>query len=163
MSFDYFPLFPHFLISLIKFILWLKCFYRQKAGEGQEQGQAGGGCLFWKGRIGPCSITVSSFRLYRYILVGKDTCLSPHLELLHRLTDSIHEQALLDSLTRCHHWLDFIFKGFAHTLGFRPWSAISLGHTLYPEAGQGHRLGFLISWATGYPPLFSKVLAGISS
>ena len=122
-----------------------------------------GGCLFWKGRIGPCSITVSSFRLYRYILVGKDTCLSPHLELLHSLTDSIHEQALLDSLTRCHHWLDFIFKGFAHSLGFRPWSAISLGHTLYPEAGKGHRLGFLIRWATGYPPLFSKVLAGISS
>lgn len=122
-----------------------------------------GGCLFWKGCIGPCSVTVSSFRLYRYILVGKDTRLSPHLELLHRSTDGIHEQALLDSLTRCHHWLDFTFKGFAHALGFRPWSAISLGHMLYPEAGQGHRLGFLIRWATGYPPLFSKVLAGISS
>ena len=148
MSFDYFPLFLHFLISLIKFILWQKFFYRQKAGEGHEQGQ-GGGMSVLESHIGPCSITVSSFRLYRYTLVGKDTHLSPHLELLHRLTGSIHEQALLDSLT--------------HALGFRSWSAICLGHMLYPEAGQGHRLGFIIRWATGYPPLFSKVLAGISS
>ena len=32
--FEYFPLFLHFLTSLIKLILWLKFFHRQKAGRG---------------------------------------------------------------------------------------------------------------------------------
>ena len=31
-SFDNFPLFLHFFISLIKLILWLKLFHRQKVG-----------------------------------------------------------------------------------------------------------------------------------
>ena len=33
-SFDCFPLFLYFLTSLVKFILWLNCFHRQKAGLG---------------------------------------------------------------------------------------------------------------------------------
>ena len=33
-SFDNFPLFLHFLMSLIKLILWLKLFHRQKVGWG---------------------------------------------------------------------------------------------------------------------------------
>ena len=35
---DYFPLFLHFLTSLLKFILWLKLFHRQKAGRGHGGG-----------------------------------------------------------------------------------------------------------------------------
>ena len=41
-SFDCFPLFLHFLTSLIKLILWLNFFQRQKAGEGQCLGQGCG-------------------------------------------------------------------------------------------------------------------------
>ena len=32
---DDFPLFLHFLTSLLKFILWLKFFHRRKAGKGR--------------------------------------------------------------------------------------------------------------------------------
>ena len=40
--FECFPLFLHFLSSLIKLILWLKFFHRQKAGRGHGVGWAGG-------------------------------------------------------------------------------------------------------------------------
>ena len=49
---DCFSFFLHFLTSLIKFILWLKFFYRQKAGGGH--GVQG---LFWEVPIGSCSVT----------------------------------------------------------------------------------------------------------
>lgn len=49
---DYFPLLLHFLISLIKLILWLKFFYKQKAGRGH--GWGGGG----RAR-GSCSISLA--------------------------------------------------------------------------------------------------------
>ena len=39
--FDCFPLLLYFLISLIKLILWLKCFYRQKTGGGHWGGEFG--------------------------------------------------------------------------------------------------------------------------
>ena len=42
-SFDCFPLFLHFLISLIKLLLWLKFFHRQEAGWGHGRGLGGGG------------------------------------------------------------------------------------------------------------------------
>ena len=44
---DCFPLFLHFLISLIKLILWLKFFHRQKAGRGHG-GQGPNGLLHFR-------------------------------------------------------------------------------------------------------------------
>ena len=38
MLFDYFPSLLHFLNSRIKFVLWLKFFYKQEAGGGLCEG-----------------------------------------------------------------------------------------------------------------------------
>ena len=50
-SFDCFPLFLHFLTSLINLILWLRFLHRQNAGRGH--GASGGRT------IGPCSVSQS--------------------------------------------------------------------------------------------------------
>ena len=56
-----FPLLLCFLTSLVKFILWLKFFYRQKSGRGH-----GSGSLSWEDPIDPALLQPSCLSLFAH-------------------------------------------------------------------------------------------------